>query len=74
MAVKRDIHHRPHLCVVRDTGQAKTIAPTADERDDTCHCDQIPILVEALMQQRVEIAQLRARLLCQLENQEGPAS
>ena len=73
MASNRDIHYRPHLCVVRDSDPAQAIAPYADERDGACHCDQIPALVEALMQQRMEIARLRARLLRQLEEQEGPA-
>jgi len=60
--------------VVRDAdaGPAHAASPAEAMRDSACHCDQIPVLLEALMHQRVEIAKLRERLLLQLQDQAGP--
>lgn len=65
---------RPHLHVVRDADAdpARASSIAVAPRDSACHCDQIPVLVEALMHQRVEIAKLRERLLLQLQDQAGP--
>lgn len=56
--------HKPLLRVVREgaSGHGDASGGGADALDQACHCDQIPALVEALMQQRAEILRLRERL------------
>jgi hypothetical protein len=65
---------RPHLHVVRDADADPAHASFIAEatRDSACHCDHIPVLLEALMHLRVDIAKLRERLLLQLQDQAGP--